>query len=125
MMTKWSSWEMGIRVSCPSAKQENLSLHSIDSQSWFHSQEVNVMIDSKVCTLFIELFERYSLTARQQICAEMMDSLLSNQNTMQYGLVSTDGKWRDAAGKTLEDYGLTEKGAFRGLSAIKRIIKEM
>ncbi|ORX35632.1 hypothetical protein BD324DRAFT_630908 [Kockovaella imperatae] len=79
-----------------------------DSQSWFHSQEVNIMLDSK------------------QICAEMMDTLISNQNTLQYGLVDwKDGKWKDGAGKTLEDYGLTEKGAFKGLSAVIRIIKEV
>ncbi|KAL7418972.1 hypothetical protein Q5752_006656 [Cryptotrichosporon argae] len=69
-----------------------------DSQSWFHSQEVNVMIDSK------------------QVVAEMMDTLLSNQNTMQYGGVGADGVWRDADGKTLEDHGATAKGTFRGLS---------
>lgn len=46
----------------------------------------------------------------------MMDTLLSNQNTIKYGLVSPDGVWRDSEGKTLMDHGLTEKGAFRGLS---------
>ena len=56
----------------------------------------------------------------------MMDTLLSNQNTMQYGLVDpTDGRWKDGEGKTLEDYGLTEKGTMKGLSAIIRIIKEV
>lgn len=45
-----------------------------------------------------------------------MDVLLSNQNTMQYGLVDPDGVWRDKEGKTLKDYGATEKGTFRGLS---------
>jgi hypothetical protein len=53
---------------------------------------------------------------KQQVLAEMMDTLLSNQNTIQYGLVSPDGVWRDSEGKTLMDHGLTEKGAFRGLS---------
>jgi hypothetical protein len=46
-----------------------------------------------------------------------METLLDNQNTMLYGLVDTDGIWRDKQGKTLEDYGATSKGAFRGLSA--------
>ncbi|WVQ79653.1 hypothetical protein IAT38_001753 [Cryptococcus sp. DSM 104549] len=69
-----------------------------DSQSWFHSQEVNVMIDSK------------------QIIGEMMETLLSNQNTIQYGGVDSDGVWRDKDGRTLEDYGATAKGTFRGLS---------
>ncbi|WVF71175.1 hypothetical protein IAT40_005975 [Kwoniella sp. CBS 6097] len=69
-----------------------------DSQSWFHSQEINVMIDNK------------------QVVAEMMETLLSNQNTLQYGGVDTDGIWRDKEGHTLEHYGATAKGAFRGLS---------
>ncbi|WVQ77830.1 hypothetical protein IAR50_007523 [Cryptococcus sp. DSM 104548] len=69
-----------------------------DSQSWFHSQEVNVMLDSR------------------QIVAEMMDTLLSNQNTMKYGAVESDGIWRDEEGHTLEHYGATAKGQFRGLS---------
>ncbi|ODN72803.1 hypothetical protein L202_08239 [Cryptococcus amylolentus CBS 6039] len=69
-----------------------------DSQSWFHSQEVNVMLDSR------------------QIVAEMMDTLVSNQNTMKYGAVESDGVWRDKEGHTLEHYGATAKGQFRGLS---------
>lgn len=46
----------------------------------------------------------------------MMDTLLTNQNTIQYGLVDTDGVWRDKEGKTLQDYGATEGGRFKGLS---------
>ncbi|ORY26303.1 hypothetical protein BCR39DRAFT_541162 [Naematelia encephala] len=78
-----------------------------DSQSWFHSQEINIMVDSK------------------QIITEMMETLLSNQNTMRYGLVDTDGIWRDKHGKTLEDYGATAKGAFRGLSAFMTFAKSI
>ncbi|WRT66650.1 uncharacterized protein IL334_003609 [Kwoniella shivajii] len=69
-----------------------------DSQSWFHSQEINVMIDNK------------------QVVSEMMETLLSNQNTLKYGLVDPDGTWRDKEGHTLEHYGATAKGTFRGLS---------
>ncbi|KAK4686642.1 hypothetical protein P7C73_g3482, partial [Tremellales sp. Uapishka_1] len=76
-----------------------------DSQSWFHSQEVNVMLYSK------------------QIVAEMMDTLLLNQNTMKYGLVDTDGIWRDKDGKTLEDYGATEGGKYRGLAGFIQFAK--
>lgn len=46
----------------------------------------------------------------------MMETLLSNQNTIEYGLVDTDGIWRDSEGKTLKDYGATSDGKFRGLS---------
>jgi hypothetical protein len=33
-------------------------LTEIDSQSWFHSQEVNVMIDSKVCCFFERIWQK-------------------------------------------------------------------
>ena len=56
-----------------------------DTQSWYHSCEVNVMIDSVV------------------VCAEWARGLLRKQNTHMYGLVSpTDGIWRDAAGNEVE-----------------------
>lgn len=57
-----------------------------------------------------------SLLTPQQIVSEMMATIMSNQNTLKYGLVSPDGKWRDDQGKTLEDYGATASGKFRGLS---------
>ncbi|ORY12780.1 IQ calmodulin-binding motif protein [Clohesyomyces aquaticus] len=53
-----------------------------DTQSWCHSMEVNVMIDSK------------------EICGEWQEALKRNQNTHIYGAASqTDGIWRDAGGK--------------------------
>lgn len=55
----------------------------------------------------------------------MMDTLLSNQNTMKYGLVDTDGTWRDKDGKTLMDYGATSKGQFRGLSGFITFAKSI
>lgn len=77
-----------------------------DTQSVFHSSEVNVMIDSK---------DRVK---------EIMDTLLSNQNTMQYGGVDADGVWRDEEGKTLVDYGATGGGGFMsGVSAFIRFAK--
>jgi len=54
-----------------------------------------------------------------------MDTLLSNQNTLQYGLVGDDGTWRDKDGKTLQDYGSTSKGQFRGLSAFITFAKSI
>ncbi|WVN87683.1 uncharacterized protein L203_102871 [Cryptococcus depauperatus CBS 7841] len=78
-----------------------------DSQSWFHSQEINVMIDNK------------------QVVSEMMDTLLSNQNTIKYGGVDSDGVWRDKDGHTLEHYGATGGGAFRGLSAFIAFAKSI
>ncbi|CAH7672639.1 hypothetical protein BY996DRAFT_4581352 [Phakopsora pachyrhizi] len=56
-----------------------------DTQSWFHSQEVNVMIDS------------------EQIVKEWMRALICNQNTELYGKVHDDGIWRDEAGRTVSE----------------------
>jgi len=51
-----------------------------DTQSWFHSQEVNVMIDSA------------------SICRVWIDGLRRNQNTHVYGAVDPeDGVWRDGS----------------------------
>ncbi|KAJ5773903.1 hypothetical protein N7457_008799 [Penicillium paradoxum] len=51
---------------------------NLDTQSFFHSQEINVLIDSKlVCRAWAELINR-------------------NQNTAKYGAASTrDGCWHD------------------------------
>ena len=81
------------------------------------------MLDNKVNSL--TLTSPMAAETSQQIVAEMMDTLLSNQNTAQYGLVSTDGKWRDEEGKTLEDYGATSKGQFRGLSGFITFAKSI
>ncbi|UJR31202.1 hypothetical protein I4U23_018706 [Adineta vaga] len=53
---------------------------NMDSQSWFHSQEINTMIDSPL------------------IVKEWMDALYKNQSTYQYGKVDLDGIWRDDQG---------------------------
>lgn len=56
-----------------------------DTQSWYHSQEINVMIDSEeVCRKWREVIER-------------------NQNTAKYGKAGVDdGVWRDKNGKEAE-----------------------
>jgi len=48
-----------------------------DTQSWFHSQETNILIDSPV------------------IVQDWLEQLRSNQNTGIYGQVDRDGIWRD------------------------------
>ncbi|CAF0982708.1 unnamed protein product [Adineta ricciae] len=53
---------------------------NMDTQSWFHSQEINAMIDSPV------------------IVKEWMDALHKNQSTHKYGQVDIDGIWRDDKG---------------------------
>jgi len=55
-----------------------------DTQSWFHSQEVNVMIDSPV------------------ICKAWREGIERNQNTMRYGRTRDDGCWYDKDGKLAE-----------------------
>ncbi|CAF1003905.1 unnamed protein product, partial [Didymodactylos carnosus] len=49
---------------------------NMDTQTWFHSQEINAMIDSK------------------EIVNEWMDALRKNQSTGVFGTVTPDGKWR-------------------------------
>jgi len=59
-----------------------------DTQSWFHSQEINVMVDSK------------------EIVKEWMDSLRRNQSTHLYGKVDQeDGIWRGKSGAEVADTG--------------------
>ena len=66
-----------------------------DTQSWYHSQEVNVLIDSKA------------------ICADWIQALACNQNTALYGLLDPkDGIWKDRDGRmveTLDELALTKK----------------
>ncbi|CAH0051804.1 unnamed protein product [Clonostachys solani] len=51
-----------------------------DTQSWCHSQEVNVMVDSP------------------EVCAQWRWGIEQNQNTRAFGRVSADGVWKDANG---------------------------
>ncbi|KZT12269.1 phospholipase D/nuclease [Laetiporus sulphureus 93-53] len=70
-----------------------------DVQSWYHSQEVNVMIDSP------------------HICAEWLDAVDRVQNTHLHR-VGLDGVYRDAQGVELPDStGLTKgvRGVIRGI----------
>ncbi|BGP24735.1 hypothetical protein Rt10032_c02g1161 [Rhodotorula toruloides] len=58
---------------------------NLDSQSFWHSQEANILIDNP------------------QIVADWMDQLRANQSTHKYGRVDTDGIWRDpSTGEELE-----------------------
>lgn len=69
-----------------------------DTQSWFHSQEVNVMIDSK------------------EVCRAWREGIERNQNTRVYGRASEDGCWYDPkSGKLAEGSLGTEPGRFASL----------
>ncbi|KAJ9118674.1 hypothetical protein QFC22_003894 [Naganishia vaughanmartiniae] len=78
---------------------------NMDTQSWMHSQETNIMINSR------------------EVIAEMMATLYSNQNTHLYGLVGTDGIWRDAEGKDMNHYDGLKKGRHQGLAGLIQFAK--
>jgi len=55
-----------------------------DTQSWYHSQEVNIMIDSPV------------------VCRAWREGIERNQNTKMFGRAADDGCWYDKNGKLAE-----------------------
>lgn len=57
-----------------------------DTQSWFHSQEINVMVDS------------------EEVCKKWRDGIDRNQNTKTFGKVADDGVWRDDLGNHGDGY---------------------
>ncbi|KHN94447.1 IQ calmodulin-binding motif protein [Metarhizium album ARSEF 1941] len=67
-----------------------------DTQSWFHSQEVNVMVDS------------------EEICRAWRAGIDRNQNTSAFGRVAADGLWRDENGQPGEGY-MGDPGKVQGL----------
>ena len=79
-----------------------------DTQSWYHSQEINVMIDSA------------------EICKAWIDGLRRNQNTHVYGALNKEeGKWLDAEWEEADGALGVDKGRFswaKGLvGAVKRV----
>ena len=81
-----------------------------DTQSWFHSQEINVLLDSPL------------------VCSEWRQAIDSNQNTKHYGLVSQqDGVWRDARGQQLpeNERGKVPKGPMKSMVGIKGAIQRV
>ncbi|KAF9069266.1 hypothetical protein BDP27DRAFT_1325900 [Rhodocollybia butyracea] len=73
-----------------------------DTQTWFHSQEVNVMLDSK------------------EVCARWMEGIRRNQNTEIYGRVSTeDGCWHDPTTGAMPEGSIgTDPGRFSWATGI-------
>ncbi len=62
-----------------------------DTQSWFHSQEINVMVDSP------------------QLCHEWLEAINRNQNTLVNGKVDDkDGLYRDKEGNVIQSAGGTD-----------------
>ncbi|EJD06160.1 uncharacterized protein FOMMEDRAFT_104658 [Fomitiporia mediterranea MF3/22] len=81
-----------------------------DTQSWFHSQEINVLIDSA------------------ELAREWIIALNANQNTEKFGLVDAkDGVWRaaDGSGRVVESSGVKQSGPFGGLKGIAGAIRRV
>ncbi|CAK7273894.1 hypothetical protein SEPCBS119000_005892 [Sporothrix epigloea] len=79
-----------------------------DTQSWYHSQEINVMLDSP------------------DVCRAWIDGLRRNENTHLYGgLNKEEGVWRDYEGKEADGALGIDPGRFswaKGfVGAIKRV----
>ncbi|KUI56836.1 hypothetical protein VP1G_04219 [Cytospora mali] len=79
-----------------------------DTQSWFHSQEINVMLDS------------------EHVCRAWIDGLRRNQNTHIYGALNKEaGVWTDRDGKQADGAIGIDPGKFswaRGfVGAVKRV----
>jgi phosphatidylserine/phosphatidylglycerophosphate/cardiolipin synthase-like enzyme len=57
-----------------------------DTQSWYHSQELNIMLDS------------------EEVCRKWREGIERNQNTKRFGAAAEDGIWRDKDGNPGEGY---------------------
>lgn len=81
------------------------------------------MINSKevIAEMMASKFRR--LLSRFPIAEPTSPALYSNQNTHLYGLVGTDGIWRDAEGKDMNHYDDLKKGRHQGLAGIMQFIK--
>lgn len=86
---------------CRSIYPDGLNL---DSQSWFHSQEINVLVD---CPSIVQ---------------EWQDGIRANQNTHLYGQVKLDGVWRDDQGDPLKDAAGPKQGPFSMFKGVKGAI---
>ncbi|KAI0817735.1 hypothetical protein GGR55DRAFT_621766 [Xylaria sp. FL0064] len=79
-----------------------------DTQSWFQSQEVNLLLDSP------------------QVCRAWIDALRRNQNTGIYGAVDrADGIWRDEQGKEIEGATGVDAGRFSWAKGIVGAVKRL
>ncbi|KAJ3895556.1 phospholipase D active site motif protein [Lentinula edodes] len=80
-----------------------------DTQTWFHSQEINILLDS------------------EEVCRTWMEGVRRNQNTEVYGRVSeVDGCWHDPATGEMADGAIgVDPGRFswaRGMvGAVQRV----
>lgn len=79
-----------------------------DTQSWFHSQEINVMLESEA------------------VCRAWVDALRRNQNTHRYGaLDKAAGVWTDARGEQAEGAIGIDPGRFAWAKGVVGAIKRV
>ena len=79
-----------------------------DTQSWFHSQEVNVLVDSR------------------QLVEEWLRGIDANQNTRLFGRVDgKDGVWRASDGRVIESSGTKKSGLFGSLKGVSGAIRRV
>jgi hypothetical protein len=80
-----------------------------DTQSWFHSQEVNILVDSP------------------DLVSQWLKGINANQNTMRFGRVDQDGIWRapDGSGRVVESSGVKKGGVFGGLKGVGGAIRRL
>lgn len=82
-----------------------------DTQSWYHSMEVNIMIDSEeVCSGWLEGIRRNQSKLASLVKCPRLTVII---DTFQYGAASQeDGLWRDTAGKEVEGAVGKDPGRF-------------
>lgn len=79
-----------------------------DTQSWFHSQEVNILLDNA------------------DVCRAWIDGLRRNQNTHLYGAVSKkDGEWRDKEGNKAKGAIGPDPGRFSWTTGLVGAVKRL
>ncbi|KAJ5587823.1 uncharacterized protein N7459_003588 [Penicillium hispanicum] len=82
---------------------------NLDTQSFFHSQEINVLIDSRL------------------VCKTWREAIDNNQNTAKYGAASTeDGCWHDpSTGEIPENSIGTDPGHFSWAKGVVGAVKRV
>lgn len=79
-----------------------------DTQSWFHSQEINVMLES------------------EHVCRAWIDGLRRNQNTHMYGALDQEtGVWTDKDGKQADGAIGIDPGRFAWAKGVVGAIKRV
>lgn len=76
-----------------------------DSQSWHHSQESNILVDSP------------------RLCEEWMQRLNANQNTARFGKLDNDGLWRNPKDGSVLESKLADPGLIGTIKGFKDTVR--